>query len=318
MLTIFQIYLRRPVALASLAESPFTKKRYIDRHRRWISCHTPAGAARGKLGTIDRNSLPSAGAFHRWTPLCRSCVRLPASRVGQRRPATDRTHGDTAWPRCQHRPIDPRPGQRRTSDVFLRDAIVVPELPIQRQLLVSRLQVADRRREVTQQRAIQLVRGQLAKQVFRFGQGAAARLETVRKVDHAAVLEHALDLVGRPQVVRCGTRLKGEEPQRFVRRPGLEPLAYVGAIIRVHRRLDRFAVAVSVDEQELLQALGWIPEPTGDKDTFARHRQNVLDRQPEVYVGAVLHHGYETSGWIVHAAKSLVGCWSALTWAGVR
>ena len=28
---------------------------------------------------------------------------------------------------------------------------------------------------------------------------------------------------------------------------------------------------------------------------------------------SVLHHGYETSGWIVHAAKSLVGCWSALT-----
>ena len=27
----------------------------------------------------------------------------------------------------------------------------------------------------------------------------------------------------------------------------------------------------------------------------------------------VLHHGYETSGWIVHAAKSLVGCCSAPT-----
>jgi hypothetical protein len=172
MLTIFQIYLRRPVALASLAESPFTKKRYIDRHRRWISCHTPAGAARGEIGNIDRNSLPSAGAFHDRGPLCRSRVRLPASRVGQRRPATDRTHGDAAWPRCRHRPIDTRPGQRRTSDVFLRGALVVPELPIQRQLFVSRLQVADRRREVTQQRAIQLVRGQLAKQVFRFGQGA--------------------------------------------------------------------------------------------------------------------------------------------------
>ena len=28
---------------------------------------------------------------------------------------------------------------------------------------------------------------------------------------------------------------------------------------------------------------------------------------------AVLHHGYETSGCIVHAAKSMTLCWSALT-----
>jgi hypothetical protein len=27
----------------------------------------------------------------------------------------------------------------------------------------------------------------------------------------------------------------------------------------------------------------------------------------------VLHHGYETSGCIVHAAKSMALCWSALT-----
>jgi hypothetical protein len=34
---------------------------------------------------------------------------------------------------------------------------------------------------------------------------------------------------------------------------------------------------------------------------------------PLLHMAAVLHHGYETSGWIVHAAKSLVGCWAALT-----
>jgi hypothetical protein len=32
-----------------------------------------------------------------------------------------------------------------------------------------------------------------------------------------------------------------------------------------------------------------------------------------VALAGVLHHGYETSGWIVHAAKLLVRCWSALT-----